>query len=385
MIKKLLFSIFTMAAFATNCYAQKMQAAIGAGSNANRVAIYLTSDSNVLAAGAISTLQWNIAVPDSIASFPMPTVAASNITGVSAAAWTISPMITEGGFKHYNITTNIAPIEMAFTAGVEVLAIELDFGSPIPEQIALVTLPDAGANSNMLFYTTGNIFSNGSDLYYSRGATDSVGNEFSYDLVNGNSGTGTSIMYLNRPSLWSSAPLSTSGITLNAINKQNDISLDFTVFNQNEQATSFQIERSSNATDFSKIARVPAVKANGADVDYAFIDTDAKLLSNTTHYYRVKELDANGAVLTSNTVKVDINKFANCSIYPNPVQQILKVEMPEANNTIEITNANGAVVYKQSISGKYAEIQVGAWTAGNYFVRIQNGDNTTIQKIVKVD
>jgi len=62
------------------------------------------------------------------------------------------------------------------------------------------------------------------------------------------------------------------------------------------------------------------------------------------------------------------------SIYPNPAQDVLIIELNDARNkTIEITNMNGQVLEKINFSAKRNQVSISALTAGVYFIKIQSG------------
>jgi len=62
------------------------------------------------------------------------------------------------------------------------------------------------------------------------------------------------------------------------------------------------------------------------------------------------------------------------SIYPNPAQDVLTIELNVAGNkTIEITNMNGQVIEMHNFSKTSNQVSISAFPAGVYFVKIQNG------------
>jgi Secretion system C-terminal sorting domain len=386
MIKSLLITLFSISLFATNSYAQGMQAALGVGSTPNKLNVYIKPTGDVLAPGSISTLQWNIAVPISVVDFPMPTVTASNIVGVTPIGWTIDPMITEDGFKHYNITTTVSPINMAFTDGVEVLAIELDFGTPIPQEIALITLAEAGINFQMLFYCTGLINVDGGNSYYSRTATDSVGNGPSFDIVNGTLGTANSVMYLNKPSLWVTAsPTSVDAIMLNVINNSNDAILNFDVVGEDESTENYLVERSLDGLSFEALGIVIASPDATKSNKYSFIDKTFKLSSKNEAYYKIKNIDVKGNLHLSNTAKVSLKEYVGVAIYPNPTQNVIKIETSLNNSVLEILDFKGAIVFSSALKSNFSEFNISNLTAGTYLIIVKNETNRYSEKLVKTD
>ena len=61
------------------------------------------------------------------------------------------------------------------------------------------------------------------------------------------------------------------------------------------------------------------------------------------------------------------------SIYPNPAQDQLNIELNVAGNkTVEITNMNGQVVEKFNFSETRNQVSLSTFPAGVYFVKVQN-------------
>ena len=77
--------------------------------------------------------------------------------------------------------------------------------------------------------------------------------------------------------------------------------------------------------------------------------------------------------------EVASNEF---SIYPNPAQDVLIIELNVAGNkTVEITNLNGQVVEKLNFSETKNQVSISALPAGVYFVKIQNGSAKRFVKL----
>lgn len=75
------------------------------------------------------------------------------------------------------------------------------------------------------------------------------------------------------------------------------------------------------------------------------------------------------------TVGIETNVASSkFSIYPNPAQDVLTIELNVAGNkTVEITNMNCQVLEKLNFSEISNQISISALPAGVYFVKVQNG------------
>jgi len=85
----------------------------------------------------------------------------------------------------------------------------------------------------------------------------------------------------------------------------------------------------------------------------------------------------------------DLNENKSVAAYPNPVISELRVTVPASwqNSTItfDLYNANGQIV-KHSVSGKASQteiLNVNELTAGLYIMKVSNGNETAVQRIVK--
>ena len=106
----------------------------------------------------------------------------------------------------------------------------------------------------------------------------------------------------------------------------------------------FEIERSTNATDFVKIGEV---KGNGTSQKisvYSFLD---RAPANGANYYRLKQVDFNGKFELSDAKAVNFNlETAAFSIYPNPTTEV--VNFSSEIMAVEIYNLRGTKVFQFS-------------------------------------
>jgi hypothetical protein len=80
---------------------------------------------------------------------------------------------------------------------------------------------------------------------------------------------------------------------------------------------------------------------------------------------------------------IEKNPFA--SIYPNPCNNQLYIQLPENNNPIEIviSDINGKKVYQTQNDNSLLSIDFSELKQGVYFIKIRNGQLSEIHKIVK--
>ena len=143
----------------------------------------------------------------------------------------------------------------------------------------------------------------------------------------------------------------------------------------------FEIQRSSNSIDFSTLGSVTAL--NKADNNYSFVDS--KLVYGNTYNYRLKQIDNDGRFSYSNIVSINyFKKDRLVSIYPNPVNTKLNIQINRNNVGVEINNVLGKRIYQNTkLSAQTLEINTNTWTKGVYFVTIKSIDSVETYKVVK--
>ncbi len=173
----------------------------------------------------------------------------------------------------------------------------------------------------------------------------------------------------------------------------------------------YELERSSNGVDFTRILFADPSLNNGAVAAYSYTDMSA---SPSVNYYRVKASRNCGIDFYSNTVMVASVKGTpvisrvvdyaaettadksetGFSVYPNPVvnktMNIRFSNQPEGTYSLQLRNQLGQVVYQSQVelTGKNGlqKVQLGANLApGSYqlTIRAETGASTVIQLLIQ--
>jgi hypothetical protein len=114
----------------------------------------------------------------------------------------------------------------------------------------------------------------------------------------------------------------------------------------------YEIERSVDGRNFSKIGETNSILNNGTSSAYFYPDNN---FYGKVNFYRVKAISQNGQVQYSSIVKViSKNEAPYISVYPNPVVdgklQILFKNKPEQKYTIQLFNNLGQKVYNSDLN-----------------------------------
>ncbi len=157
----------------------------------------------------------------------------------------------------------------------------------------------------------------------------------------------------------------------------------------------FEIQRSVDGQQFSKLAFVNSKGENGNSsslLTYSY--QDAKPLA-TTNYYRLKQINKDGSYRFSNVISIkgnDATRIEFTSVYPNPVINSLNVVLtaPSADNvTLVITDIMGKVVLREARTLKAGSnlfnLNVNSLAQGTYIIKAvcSKGCEGTVTKFVK--
>ena len=150
----------------------------------------------------------------------------------------------------------------------------------------------------------------------------------------------------------------------------------------------FDVERSGDATFFSKIGSVQAAGNSSVPTVYSFTDNNP---AKGMNYYRLKQVDADGRFIytPARLVTFDELNAATVKYYPNPTNGMLTIELSSANGNearvINITNASGAVVYQLKIgssAGTKMQIDLSRYAKGTYFIQLRTPSMNSTERIV---
>ncbi len=140
---------------------------------------------------------------------------------------------------------------------------------------------------------------------------------------------------------------------------------------QNEiNASHFEIERSTDAIRFTKIASVLAAGNSSKESKYDFWD---KNLATGVYFYRLKQIDLDGKFYYSKIIKeVVADKNSSFNIFPNPIKDVLYFTHPSSDelSTIKIFSNDGKLVQiaEAQFNTTQTKIGVNNLSNGNYFI-----------------
>jgi hypothetical protein len=144
----------------------------------------------------------------------------------------------------------------------------------------------------------------------------------------------------------------------------------------------FEIQRSSDGTNFTAIGWVNGVGNSSSPKDYSFIDATPLKGGN---FYRLKQIDIDNHSKLSDIRKVDFEQVIDFSVYPNPATTVLNVQLSSNIETIKISDMQGRLLIKENTNGSLQVlIPIQQLPDGIYILEVndRNG-NHRLQKFIK--
>ena len=142
----------------------------------------------------------------------------------------------------------------------------------------------------------------------------------------------------------------------------------------------FSIERSPNGKEWEEFDRIKGNGNSSHTINYSTVD---KQPFSEISYYRLKQVDFDGAFEISEVrtvFKLNSNLY---NIYPNPTSDYLLVELGNNNVNLTIFNSNGQLYEEYfNASGDKWQLNVENYPTGIYYLQIENGLEKTHQKFI---
>lgn len=150
----------------------------------------------------------------------------------------------------------------------------------------------------------------------------------------------------------------------------------------------FTLERSVDGSIFSDIATIDSKSIDNAGASYAYIDHSIPLVPII--YYRLKDIDFNGAINYSDILAVGINGTdKELLVYPNPSNGLLNIYFPNTTEDkparLELYDIAGSLVFTNNYDGASATLDLTSFRKGTYLLKVKSGSSTIIKRIVYAD
>ena len=149
-----------------------------------------------------------------------------------------------------------------------------------------------------------------------------------------------------------------------------------------ENNEGFDIERSLDGQNWSKIAFFRGNENSTTSKRYDYLDTTP---AEGINYYRLKQIDLDGRYAYSEVVSLEFNNKTTettIAVYPNPVNEMLYIKLAQESELLEIQlfDSAGKLLFT---SNNTVQIPFDAYDSGIYVLKVRNGSEQIIQKIIK--
>ncbi|MDQ3015305.1 MAG: T9SS type A sorting domain-containing protein, partial [Bacteroidota bacterium] len=147
----------------------------------------------------------------------------------------------------------------------------------------------------------------------------------------------------------------------------------------------YEVQRSPDGRIFSTIGLVNRATIDATINSYGFIDEHPV---NGMNYYRIKQTDFDGKYQYSAVKSLSFTKESlNLSVWPNPVSDILTIELGQDNisgGRITLINASGAIIRQAVFNEKeyLVQLQLNDLEPGYYNLIIENAEDRRVEKIM---
>jgi hypothetical protein len=190
----------------------------------------------------------------------------------------------------------------------------------------------------------------------------------------------SSIMDANKPGV---LPVELISFTAAWIQKGKTARLDFKTDNETGTCC-FDIEKSADGFHFFTIGTLPAKNIAGIQ-SYSFIDNNA---NSKKQFYRLKTKDITGRYDYSNIQQLQYNTSMEILVFPNPTTDVLQLQLNSAYGKVnlQVINTAGQIIkqlHNVPATNRVLTIPVQNLVPGNYWLRLQTGDEKQVLQFVK--
>jgi hypothetical protein len=152
-----------------------------------------------------------------------------------------------------------------------------------------------------------------------------------------------------------------------------------------EDAASFDIERSSDGRTFSAIGNVAAAGTTSSIRQYRFYD---RAPVEGANYYRLKQKDRDGRFDYSQVILIRRSGLITVTIFPNPAKRELQIRLngPADNGPVktDIIDMQGRIlVTHQQTRDNVITMPVASLPAGLYLIRITWNNKTSTYRFIR--
>jgi hypothetical protein len=144
----------------------------------------------------------------------------------------------------------------------------------------------------------------------------------------------------------------------------------------------FEIQRSTDGTNFTTIGMVEGAGNSSSVIKYNFTDVSP---TNGTNYYRLVQHDFDGKNESSEIIAISFDGIY-VNVYPNPSNDEFQIQLSGLNNDaiVVVTDVLGREVYRKILVENFERLSFGKdLPTGTYFLKAISENQTKTLKLVK--
>jgi len=145
----------------------------------------------------------------------------------------------------------------------------------------------------------------------------------------------------------------------------------------------FVVQHSLDGARFEALGSVSGNGNTQLENAYEYTHKNAPIGIN---YYRIKQVDYDGAFQYSPVVSVVIDSGSKISLYPNPAETFFTIEGPWAAYNVQVSDVHGTTLQSFQFAGENMQVDISRLPKGVYSVSIgddRNGVSLIRQLVVK--
>ena len=242
--------------------------------------------------------------------------------------------------------------------------IKFDVTNLIPDSIynnSAIATANIGADNNLI------------------NVTDSSNNGAS-DMIDPNKNSIANEWGENIPTPFNISLVPVKFISNHVNSKENAVIVDWKIATPIINANIFIIESSIDGVQWQKAGEISIDNSDQSNYEF----TDQNIRSGNL-FYRIKEVDKNGAINYSTIMKINNSAADNIAVYPNPAGNYIRIDIQENNfsfSQIELSDVSGRILYTGKTNSELTTINTSLFATGTYFLKILNNNTISTQKVL---
>jgi parallel beta-helix repeat protein len=158
---------------------------------------------------------------------------------------------------------------------------------------------------------------------------------------------------------------------------------------QERNASHFEVEKSTDGTNFKTIGRVAAAGNSSRKIDYSFTDNNVE---SGVSFYRLRQVDLDARAVFTRVVPIRNEGRAGKQffLWPNPVVDMMNITINQAKPevlTIRVVDLSGRTMITNKVSTarglNQVRINASALPRGMYVVQVAGEETLITEKIIK--